>query len=77
MVVLGRARTWDGAASSGICRRVRKRVRSTTPMERESRLATKQYPRKRWALGLVQAAAAAEESSRARREIRGRFTLLF
>jgi len=46
-------------------------------MERESRLATKQYPKKRWALGLVQAAAATEETSRARREIRGRFTLLF
>jgi len=39
--------------------------------------ATKQYPRKRWALGREQAAAAAEETNRARREIRGGFTLLF
>jgi hypothetical protein len=46
-------------------------------MEWESRLATKQYPKKRWALGREQAAAAAEERSRERREIRGGFTLLF
>src|SRR5436190_24011092 len=50
--------------------RVRKRLRSTTAMERLSRLATKQKPMMPVALGLVQAVANAA-ARRARREMAG------
>src|SRR5450432_3181944 len=66
-----------GAASRGIGRRTRKRVRSTTPTDRLSWLATRQYPKKPVAFRGAQAARlAAEENSRWRREIGDGVTLL-
>src|SRR5215471_16767864 len=66
--------TAEGAESSAICLRTRKRVRSTTATEHPAWLATKQRPRKPVAFLWPHASAAADDNSSARREIRGAFT---
>ena len=63
--------TAEGAESSAICLRTRKRVRSTTATEHPAWLATKQSPRKPVAFLWPHASAAADDNSSARREIRG------
>src|ERR1017187_1102725 len=66
----------EGAASSGICLRTRNWLRSTAVTQRLPRAAAKQLPGKPVAFFLAQLRAAADESNRARREIRGRVTTL-
>src|ERR1017187_1660118 len=66
----------EGAASSGICLRTRNWLRSTAVTQRLPRAAAKQLPGKPVAFFLAQLRAAADESNRARREIRGRVTSL-